>query len=269
MITRSSRSFGHRSWLMNLFCLLIIVTSSLQVGNSALVASPPALKKKINPRDGLVYVWISPGTFEMGCSESDHDCSDGENPRHSVTITKGFWIGETEVTQAALDSVFPQTLRNRFEGPEHPVDSASWDDAKAYCDAVGMRLPTEAEYEYAARAGSEGPRYGPLVDIAWFSANSHGHSQVIGKLSKNDWELYDMLGNVWEWVNDWYGTYKKEAQTDPQGPSSGYSRVLRGGSANLGFSSVRVSARLVANAESRGGSDYFGFRCAANEPVSW
>jgi formylglycine-generating enzyme required for sulfatase activity len=124
-----------------------------------------------------------------------------------------------------------------------PIVSVDWNDAQAYCGWIGGRLPTEAEWEYAARGGSTEARYGPIDEVAWYKVNSGDRMHDVGQKRANGFGLYDMLGNVEEWVNDWYGNYQDRPSQDPQGPSSGQERVLRGGSwcSNSGF--VRVSNR--------------------------
>jgi formylglycine-generating enzyme required for sulfatase activity len=234
----------------------------LEQGRQVPVVTPAATSaagtKEVNPRDGLTYVWIPPGRFRMGCSPGDTECSERERPAHEVTITRGFWLGQASVTQQAYHRV---TGRNpsAFKGSDHPVDSVDWIDAKAYCAAVGGRLPTEAEWEYAARAGSTRARYGELDEVAWYSANS-GNKTHEGELKlANAFGLYDMLGNVWQWVADWYGDYQSGAQTDPSGAESGKYRTLRGGSLSDVPGTVRVSYRTWYRPDF--GCNNFGFRC--------
>jgi formylglycine-generating enzyme required for sulfatase activity len=138
--------------------------------------SVPQLRVRTNPKDGLRYVWTPPGTFTMGCSPGDSERHDDEKPAHRVTITKGFWLGQTEVTQAAYQRVVG-TDPSDFKGANLPVEQVSWDQAQAYCQAIGGRLPTEAEWEYAARAGSVQSRYGDIDRIAWYYGNSGGHTR--------------------------------------------------------------------------------------------
>ena len=233
--------------------------------------APAAGAVKENPKDGLKYVWIPPGSFMMGCSPGDSECSDIEKPSHRVTLSKGFWLGQTEVTVGAYKRFARETGRAMPEEPERgnnplnpswgnermPVVNVSWDDAVAYCRWAGGRLPTEAEWEYAARAGSTEARYGAIDDVAW-SADNSGRSRIdsariwsesqqkywelikanwntmheVGQKRRNAWSLYDMLGNVWEWVNDWYDEnyYQNSPSQDPSGASSGKHRTVRGGS---------------------------------------
>jgi formylglycine-generating enzyme required for sulfatase activity len=223
---------------------------------------------KVNPKDGLTYVWISPGTFTMGCSPGDSECADDEKPAHQVTITKGFWIGQTEVTQAAYERV-TRGNPSHFKGVALPVETNGV-EAGAYCKAVGMRLPTEAEWEYAARGGNPAARYGTLDTIAWYDGNSGNRTHEVGQKQANGYGLYDMLGNVWEWVADWYDPnyYASSPASDPKGPSSGQLRTLtlRGGSWFNGSRFARASIRFWVGPGGR--YDNFGVRYAGLPPVS-
>jgi len=260
----------------------------------------------VNPLDGQVYIWIPPGTFQMGCSFDDRACQNmkpfsNENPRHSVTISRGFWMGQTEVTVGAYrkyakaigkksikELVHAAPERFRDEGfpqsDDHPVAFVAWEDAVQYCEWAGGRLPTEAEWEYAARSGSKTARYGNLEDIAWYADNSgqlrlnsseledrqlrnqilrdnrNDTHHVRGK-APNDFGLYDMLGNVTEYCNDWYGGkyYDACVEIDPVGPSTGEYRVIRGGDFSNRPLVVRVSWRSYMLLNHRFKS--IGFRC--------
>ena len=203
---------------------------------------PTANTVRFHERSGQSLVWIPPGSFRMGSTRGDGD----ERPVHTVELTKGFSIGMYPVTNEqysrfltqAKYSVTPEYWNNsRFNQPTQPVVGVSWHDAVAYCKWAGGRLPTEAEWEYACRAGSAseycfGNDEQLLAEYAWYSANSNRQTQPVGGKRPNDWGLYDMHGNVWEWCADWYdsGYYKTSPALDPLGPSSGSSRVLRGGS---------------------------------------
>jgi formylglycine-generating enzyme required for sulfatase activity len=150
---------------------------------------------------------------------------------------------------------------SHYKGDQLPVENVSWDDAKAYCEGVGMRLPTEAEWEYAARGGSPAARYGPLVRIAWYDGNSSGTPHEVGQKQANAYGLYDMLGNVVVWVNDWYDEnyYHNSPSQDPSGPPSGQYRVVRSGCWACKRSDIRVSFRAGNPANFY--NDY-GVRCA-------
>jgi formylglycine-generating enzyme required for sulfatase activity/tRNA A-37 threonylcarbamoyl transferase component Bud32 len=214
---------------------------------------------RTNARDGLTYVWIQPGTFQMGCSPGDSECHKDEQPAHQVSITKGFWLGTTPVTQQAYQRVVG-TNPSLFKGADLPVETVNWDEAQAYCRAVGNRLPTEAEWEYAARAGTTGARYGDLNGIAWHSGNSGEKTHEVGQKQANGFGLFDMLGNVWQWVADWYGDYSAGAQSDPSGPAGGQYHVGRGGSWYGNPAGVRVSSRGRYEPGVR--FNLIGFRCA-------
>jgi formylglycine-generating enzyme required for sulfatase activity/serine/threonine protein kinase len=196
----------------------------------------------VNPKDGQRYIWIPPGTFTMGCSPGDDECSSDERPPHPVTIAKGFWMGETAVTQEAYQRVMGTNPSN-FKGPKLPVERINWNEAQAYCHAVAERLPSEAEWEYAARAGSTGMRYGDIDQIAWYGGNSGGTTHAVGQKQANAWGLFDMLGNVWQWTSDWYADQLPGASVEPAGPASRQYRALRGGSWNDYPWYLRVSNR--------------------------
>jgi formylglycine-generating enzyme required for sulfatase activity len=246
-------------------------------------SSPAAGQVRLNSKDGLKYVWIPPGTFMMGCSPGDSRCQDDEKPRHRVTISKGFWIGQTPVTVGAYKRFAEATGRQMPDAPDFnhawanertPMQSLSWDDAQAYCGWAGGRLPTEAEWEYAARGGSTAARYGLIDEVAWYGYNSGVQTHSVGQKRANGFGLYDMLGNVWQWVNDWYGEnyYRSSPSQDPTGPASGETRVLRGGCYNSFPWDVRVSRRqnYPSDRYSYGGENWggVGFRCAAGEVVN-
>jgi sulfatase modifying factor 1 len=218
-------------------------------------------KTMVNPRDGLTYVRIQAGSFQMGCSIGDTECSPEENPRHEVMITRDFWIGQTLATQAAYKHVIGADPSN-FKGDQRPVEQVSWDEALAYCKDVGMRLPTEAEYEYAARGGNPAARYGPIGQIAWYVDNTSAMTHDVAQKEPNGYGLYDMLGHLWEWVGDWYDDhyYEHSPSKDPPGPANGVYRVLRGGSWIHFARTIRVSNRLKGEAGIK--SYNFGFRCA-------
>jgi formylglycine-generating enzyme required for sulfatase activity len=221
-----------------------------------------------NPKDRLRYVFVPPGTFRMGCSWGDTDCGHAEEPSHSVTLSKGFWIGQTEVTVGGYKRFAAATRRKMPSAPNFsggwandsmPIVNVSWNDANDYCRWAGGRLPTEAEWEYAARGGSPEARYGHLDEIAWYTWPG---MHEVGQKRANGFGLYDTLGNASEWVNDWYDEayYQHSPSQDPSGPTSGEWRVLRGGSWGDQAVFVRVSARGQSYPDSR--YDHNGFRCA-------
>ena len=262
--------------------------------------APTAGTVRQNSKDGLKYVWIPAGSFTMGCSPGDTECFDSEKPPHQVTITKGFWIAQTPTTVAAYkrlaaagkDTPSAPNFNANWTNDNMPIVNVSWNDSQAYCQWAGGRLPTEAEWEYAARGGSTDARYGPLDDVAWYADNSGRQRLDSAEILKSDsanyvkrlndngngthdvaqkrangFGLYDTLGNVWQWVNDWYDAnyYQSSPSSDPTGPSSGQYRVLRGGSWGDGPRYVRVSGRLRIDP----GSWNFigGFRCVGEANI--
>jgi len=224
-----------------------------------------------NPKDGLKYVWIPPGVFMMGCSPGDNEGYDNEKPSHRVTITKGFWVGQTEVTVGAYKRFAAATGRqlppappfnSAWENENMPIVNVSWDDARAYCMWAGGRLLTEAEWEYAARGGSTDARHGITDQVAWHEKNSGSRTHDVAQKRANHLGLSDVLGNVSEWVNDWFDDkyYQNSPSQDPPGPSSGQHRVLRGGSWSDFPWDVRVSVRTGNYPTAR--QNNIGLRCA-------
>ncbi len=228
--------------------------------------NPRAGTVRENPKDGLKYVWIPPGTFRMGCSPGDSECNADEKPLHSVRLSRGFWIGQTEVTVGAYKR-FATEFSGDGANDRMPMGNVSWNDAYDYCRWAGGRLPTEAEWEYAARGGTGEARYGNIDEIAWYWGNSEKQGHEVAKKAANGFGLYDTLGNVWEWVNDWYdgNYYQRSPSQDPSGPASGSVRVMRGGSSSEVPSNLRASTRSSAAPDNV--SDRIGFRCA-REAVS-
>jgi len=190
---------------------------------------------------GMEFVAVPAGGFIMGAPRDEPGMRRSESPQHEVRITRTFLLGACEVTQEQYAAVTGQNP-SRFTAPRGPVDSVSWDDAAAFCarlsemDGATYRLPTEAEWEYACRAGSTtvycfGDDPEPLVDYAWYSRNSGSRPHEVGSKLPNAWGLYDMHGNVWEWCQDWYvDGYRSRAPVDPTGPASSTYRAVRGGS---------------------------------------
>ncbi len=204
--------------------------------------STPGETKTITFPGGVTMemVWCPPGTFTMGSTQGD----DNETPTHKVTLTKGFWMGKTEVTQAQWKSVMGKNP-SRNKGDSLPVEQVSWNDCQEFCEKTGLQLPSEAQWEYACRAGGTDPYAGTgkMDEMGWYEANSGGKTQPVGTKQPNVWGLYDMHGNVWEWCADWKGDYSSGAVKNPQGPSLGFYRVLRGGSGYNGASYCTSSRR--------------------------
>ena len=214
---------------------------------------------------------VEGGTFRMGAtSEQSNDAYDDEKPVHSVTLSD-YYIGETEVTQELWEAVMGSN-HSRFKGNnQRPVESVSWKDCQKFIKELNrltgkeFRLPTEAEWEYAARGGkySRGYTYSGsdnADEVAWYYDNSGDETHPVKTKKANKLGLYDMSGNVWEWCNDWYGGYQSYSQTNPTGPSKGEYRVLRGGSWGNFDWCVRVSFRYFNSPGTR--NDNYGLRLA-------
>lgn len=210
---------------------------------------------------GIELVLIPAGNYQRGASPNDSEANDDERPAHEVTISQAFYLGVTEVTQGEWSKVMGSNP-SHFKGDSLPVEMVSWDDIQPFLKkSGGLRLPTEGEWEYACRAGTIGSRYGELGDVGWYGGNSNTQTHDVGGKRANAFGLHDMLGNVWEWCSDWYGDYSSASQTDPQGPSAGRYRVLRGGSWSSSDWFCRASSRNHRNAPA-GRRDRIGFRVA-------
>ena len=214
-------------------------------GAAAKPGTDSKIRTRVNSVDGLTYVFIPAGSFMMGCSPGDNECFDEEKTPHAEQIANGFWLGRTEVTQAAWKKVTGGDNPSHFKGLQLPVEQVDWTQAVDYCKIIGGRLPTEKEWEYAARAGTTGSRYGPLDAVAWYNGNSGGTTHPVALKLANDFGLYDMLGNVREWTAD----------DDDAGH-----KVVRGGS--WGYTRpVRASYRIRYEPSRR--DNGIGFRCVA------
>ena len=218
-------------------------------------------------------VFVQGGTFTMGCTaEQGNDCYNDEKPTRQVTVSS-FSIGKYPVTQKEWVAVMGSNP-SWFKGDNLPVENVSWHDSQEFIRKLNAttgknyRLPTEAEWEYAARGGnkSRGFKYSgsnTIGDVAWYW-NNYGErtrTRPVGTKASNELGIYDMSGNVNEWCNDWWGEYSSAAKTNPQGPSSGWDRVLRGGGWSHDAQRCRVSNR-DSDAPYHGGS-YVGFRLAS------
>jgi len=229
------------------------VAALLTQFNQKLLASPPQAGQgfalDLGGNVAMEFVWIPAGSFMMGSPDSEEDRKSDEGPQHRVTISRGFWMGKYEVTQAQWRRIMSDDPDpSHFKGDNLPVELVTWHDCVEFCARLtqrerqagrlpagyAFRLPTEAEWEYACRAGTTtryytGDSESDLPRAGWYSGNSGEKTHPVGQKEPNAFGLYDMHGNVLEWCDDWYGPYSGEAQKDPRGPSSGSGRVFRGG----------------------------------------
>ncbi len=236
----------HMISIKRLLSSVVLPCLFLLLSNSCLVASgqPAKLPQSYTNSIGISFVLVPAGSFQMGAHEFE-DGTSKEKPRHQVTISKPFYMSKYEVTQEQWQQVMGNNPSIHV-GPTHPVDRISWNDSQAFIHRLNARekttaytLPTEAQWEYAARAGSEtsycycdDPQGKKLIQYGWFVINSNNQSQPVGELKPNKWGIHDMHGNVQEWVQDYFDRkyYRKGPETDPRGPENGRKRVTRGGS---------------------------------------
>lgn len=272
--------------------LLVLVAVFILLASRGVVAEQPpdAERQRTNSKDGQVYVWIGPGTFSMGCSPGDAECHPEEKPSHTVTISSGFWIGQTVVTvdawrryrkavgAPALPTADPYGRHdlNEAGSGDMPAVLMNWSQARDYCAWAGGQLPTEAQWEYSARAGDTHRHSGSLDETAWYGDNSGRHwidtADLIAKHPNGDafdkalvengnaphrvrqkranaWGLYDLFGSVSQWLADWFDRayYARSPERDPTGPSRPEpdypQRVIRGNSWDGPPDDTRVSRR--------------------------
>ncbi|PPC89428.1 MAG: sulfatase-modifying factor protein [Methylobacter sp.] len=235
--------------------------------------------KKVNQR----FRWIEPGTFLMGSPESEPE-HDKDEIQHGVTLTQGYWLADTACSQALWQAVMGKNPAVFQEDPSNPVEHVSWNDTQAFIGELnklfpGLQacLPTEAQWEYACRAGTTTPfSFGDNITPEKVNYNgeypyadgekglNREKTVPVKSLPPNAWGFYEMHGNVWEWCRDWYGEYPTEAVLDPMGPSEGVSRVLRGGSWFSLGRHARSARRIHLEPDLRSG--IIGFRLALGQP---
>ena len=223
-------------------------------------------KEIIHEKTGIVLVYIPAGQFLMG-SPGDEAGRTDEETQHRIKLTQGFYLGKYEVTQGQWEKVMGENPSwSRNAGKDAPVECVSWDDCQAFCRKLDafFRLPTEAEWEYACRAGTKGPYAENLDDMAWYWMNSGKITHPVGQKQPNAWGLYDMHGNVCEWCRDYYGDYPAGAVTDPTGPDTGSNRVYRGGSWSSDAGYCRSASRDKDHPGRKG--DHLGVRLAFSLP---
>ena len=266
-------------WTITLFALsaLSVACSDGPKGKGTRGAAPKIITNSI----GMEFILVRPGTFIMGDAlrEQCGTCRamPDETPRHRVTISRPFYLGRTEVTQAQWMALMKQNP-SRFRGKGRPVEYVSWVKAQMFIIALNKRektrayrLPTEAEWEYAARAGTRtnypfGDDDGRLSEFGWYASNAGAKTRKVARLGENPWGFFDMQGNVQEWCQDWYDRnwYRKSPATDPLGPPSGTTKVRRGGFWGSHARSCRVSARTHFSPEERSANT--GFRLVMMAP---
>lgn len=248
----------------------------------------PEITVKLPGGAKIEMVWIEPGTFMMGSPETEPGRLPFEGPQHPVTITRGFYLGKYEMTEAQWESVMNTQPWSGKElvlpDPTGPAVYLTWNDAQQFVHQLNAadgdslyRLPTEAEWEYACRAGtttrwSFGDDEPELARYAWYKANTRDvgerYAHLVGLLLPNPWGLYDMYGNVWEMVQDWFAArYPDAPETDPTGPASGQDRVSRGGGYGNDSIQMRSAGRGAAPLLNSDSQPSIGFRLLKMGPA--
>ena len=280
----AKKSSSKKAWLWIVIGVIAVVgiiigvnsngNSSDGVGGGTVQSGNNTLSQQIFSKtytaNGVSFdmMMVKAGTFTMGATSEMKDPLSDEKPTHQVTLTNDYYIGKTEVTQALWMAVMGNNP-SYFKGDNLPVENVSWDDCQKFISKLNsltgqnFRLPTEAEWEFAARGGNNSNHYqysgsNELGDVAWYAGNSGDKTHVVATKQPNELGLYDMSGNVWELCSDWYGNYSSSSQTNPTGPNSGSFRVIRGGNRLYDARCCRSSHR--GNDWSDHGSDDLGLR---------
>ena len=248
-------------------------TSGYSSGSSSMASGSNTISISVKDGISIDMVKVEAGTFMMGATSEMKDPYSDEKPVHQVTLTNDYYMGKYEVTQALWQAVMGSNPSN-FKGDNLPVETVNWNDCQEFISKLNsltgrkFRLPTEAEWEYAARGGkkSRGYQYSgsrKISDVAWYEGNSRSKTHPVGRKQANELGIYDMSGNVWEWCSDWYGSYSSSSQTNPMGSDSGAKRVRRGGSWCYIARICRSSYRYGDAPDCRG--LYLGLRLALSE----
>ena len=248
-------------------------TSGYSSSSSSMASGSNAISIPVKDGISIDMVKVEAGTFMMGATSEMKDPYSDEKPVHQVTLTNDYYMGKYEVTQALWQAVMGSNPSN-FKGDNLPVETVNWNDCQEFISKLNsltgrkFRLPTEAEWEYAARGGkkSRGYQYSgsrKISDVAWYEGNSRSKTHPVGTKQANELGIYDMTGNVWEWCSDWYGSYSSSSQTNPMGSDSGAKRVRRGGSWCYIARICRSSYRYGDAPDCRG--LYLGLRLALSE----
>ena len=217
----------------------------------------PYFVVKINDTLSINMAYVEGGTFTMGAMEGDTQANANEKPAHQVTLNYDYYMAQTEVTQALWKTVMgndnnPSTIK----GDNLPVNNVLWEEAQAFVEKLSQTtgqnfyLPTEAEWEYAARGGKKSKGYlyagsNKVDEVAWYNSNSGGVTHPVAQKMSNELGIYDMSGNVWEWCSDWLAPYTAEAQLNPTGPATGECHVYHGGGWDHSQSYCRSSHRRI------------------------
>ena len=248
-------------------------TSGYSSSSSSMASGSNAISIPVKDGISIDMVKVEAGTFMMGATSEMKDPYSDKKPVHQVTLTNDYYMGKYEVTQALWQAVMGSNPSN-FKGDNLPVETVNWNDCQEFISKLNsltgrkFRLPTEAEWEYAARGGkkSRGYQYSgsrKISDVAWYEGNSRSKTHPVGRKQANELGIYDMSGNVWEWCSDWYGSYSSSSQTNPMGSDSGAKRVRRGGSWCHIARICRSSYRSGDAPDCRG--LYLGLRLALSE----